>query len=282
MWNIMGNDLSRARVLTVTSFLVNFGAQIYGMITTPNMKDVAEKNHYAFSPNPYFIAAFFAGQVVLQLAWIRKLFVDDPPNGYQSIAQNPPSPNAARESSAMSPVTDHEEDRAWKVALMYAPVYAIGNLCIAGWLFFWLHQNFVGSQVLVTINTLLQLVAVAALPPVQPNSPALHKLTHLVAKTFAGIAVLDFLDNGSVAFRYRPPPSSVVQAVTYTFFPLAAACSGPLFGAILLYDVIAIAVGQTGVEGATPWPQRLGWTTLVTAIILGAKCATRGSQFFRQ
>ena len=42
MWNIMGNDLSRARVLTVTSFLVNFGAQIYGMITTPNMKDVAD------------------------------------------------------------------------------------------------------------------------------------------------------------------------------------------------------------------------------------------------
>ena len=52
----------------------------------------------------------------------------------------------------------------------------------------------------MTINTLLQLVAVAALPPVQPHSPALHKLTHLVAKTFAGIAVLDFLDNGGVAF----------------------------------------------------------------------------------
>lgn len=30
----------------------------------------------------------------------------------------------------MQPVTDHDEDRAWKVALMYAPVYAIGNLCI--------------------------------------------------------------------------------------------------------------------------------------------------------
>ena len=43
MWNFMGNDLSRARVLTVASFLVNFGAQIYGMITTPNMKDVADK-----------------------------------------------------------------------------------------------------------------------------------------------------------------------------------------------------------------------------------------------
>ena len=67
-------------------------------------------------------------------------------------------------------------------------------------MFFWLHQSFVGSQILVTINTLLQLVAVVLLPPVQPNSPVLHKLTHVVAKTFAGIAVLDFLDNGSIAF----------------------------------------------------------------------------------
>ena len=49
MWNLMGNDLSRARVLTVASFLVNFGAQIYGMITTPNMKDVADK----VRPRPY-------------------------------------------------------------------------------------------------------------------------------------------------------------------------------------------------------------------------------------
>lgn len=73
-----------------------------------------------------------------------------------------------------------------------------------------------------------------------------------------------------------------MQALTYTFFPLAAACSGPLFGLVLLYDLIAIAVGQAGVAGASPWPQRLGWTTLATAIILGAKCATRGSQFFRQ
>lgn len=38
----MGNEVSRARMLTVGSFLVNFGVQTYGMISTPNMKDVAE------------------------------------------------------------------------------------------------------------------------------------------------------------------------------------------------------------------------------------------------
>lgn len=38
----MGNELSRARVLTVSSFLVNFVVQIGGMVSTPNMKDVAD------------------------------------------------------------------------------------------------------------------------------------------------------------------------------------------------------------------------------------------------
>ncbi|TBU41747.1 hypothetical protein BD309DRAFT_867707 [Dichomitus squalens] len=258
----MGNDVSRARVLTVSSFLTNFAVQTYGMITTPNMKDVADANHFAFSPNPWFIAAFFSGQVVLQLAWIRQIFANDPPNGYQAIAQDPSSTGEAQDD--------------------YVPVYAIGNFCIAGWLFFWLRQNFAASQVFVTINTAVQLLAVAALPPVRPDSPMLHKLTHLVAKTFAGIGVLDFIDNGGVAFRYRPPPSSIVQALTYIFFPVATAYSGPLFGSVLLYDLVAVTVGQMGVQGAGPWPTRLGWTTLATSSIVALKLATQGSQFFRK
>ncbi|TBU54400.1 hypothetical protein BD310DRAFT_886286 [Dichomitus squalens] len=278
----MGNDVSRARVLTVSSFLTNFAVQTYGMITTPNMKDVADANHFAFSPSPWFIAAFFSGQVVLQLVWIRQIFANDPPNGYQAIARNPSSTGEAHDESPMQPTADKEEERAWKVALSYAPVYAIGNFCIAGWLFFWLRQNFAASQVLVTINTAVQLLAVAALPPVRPDSPMLHKLTHLVAKTFAGIGVLDFIDNGGVAFRYRPPPSSVVQALTYIFFPVATAYSGPLFGSVLLYDLVAVTVGQMGVQGAGPWPTRLGWTTLTTASIVALKLATQGRQFFRK
>ena len=105
-----------------------------------------------------------------------------------------------------------------------------GFTFVAGWLFFWLRQNFTASQVLVTINTVIQLLAVAALPPLRPESPMLHKLTHLVAKTFAGIGVLDFIDNGGVAlvssaieFKHRSaadrfcvcaalPPSTVLGA----------------------------------------------------------------------
>lgn len=146
----MGNEVSHARSLTVGSFLVNFRVQVYGMVTTPNMKDVAEavcrstillicmsvfndspQNHFAFSPNPWFIAAFFSGQVVLQLTWIRKLFQDKPPNSYKTIPTSA-GQVGEQEQSTLNPKELKEEDDAWRVAFNYAPVYALGNLCIGG------------------------------------------------------------------------------------------------------------------------------------------------------
>ena len=70
---------------------------------------------------------------------------------------------------------------------------------LAGWLLFWLKENFIASQVLVTINTAAHLFAVARLPPLTADSPALLHTTHFVAKSIAGIGILDFIDNGGVA-----------------------------------------------------------------------------------
>ena len=39
----MGNDLSTARLAATGAFVVNFGAQIYGIVSKPSMKDVADK-----------------------------------------------------------------------------------------------------------------------------------------------------------------------------------------------------------------------------------------------
>jgi len=258
----MGNQVSRARYLTVGSFLVNFGVQNYGMLTSPNMKDIADANHYAFSPNPWFIAAFFSGQMILQLAWIRKLFKISP-QGYQSIGSSPDTGDHVG-------LTAQSEEEI-QSALDYAPIYALGNLCIAGWLFFWLREDFTASQVLVTINTFAQLYAVSRLPPLSSSSTSLMYLTHLVAKTFAGIGVLDFVDNGGVMTRYQAPPSSLVQGLTYALFPLATAGSTPFFGTMLLYDVVAISVGQRGVPGADQWSARLGWTAVAMGGVIGAK-----------
>ena len=73
------------------------------------------------------------------------------------------------------------------------------NFAAAGWLFFWLREEFTMSQALVTVNTAVQLYAVSRLPALTASSPRLLWATHLVAKTFAGIGILDFIDNGGVA-----------------------------------------------------------------------------------
>ena len=65
----------------------------------------------------------------------------------------------------------------------------------AGWMIFWNNEKFWVSQILVTINSLAQLYAVSQLPPIAEG----NLLTHWVAKTTAGIGILDFVDNGAVA-----------------------------------------------------------------------------------
>ena len=84
------------------------------------------QNHYAFSPNPWFIAAFFSGQAVLQLYWIRKLFLLDPPE-YQRLSTSPAAGVSAPTIEAGNKL---EEEEAVRTAVEYAPIFALGNLCI--------------------------------------------------------------------------------------------------------------------------------------------------------
>jgi hypothetical protein len=70
----MGNAQSTVRVLAPLSFLYDFAAQQYGMFSSPNMLDIHNKNPAAFSPQPFFIAGFFAPQQVLQVVWLYKLW----------------------------------------------------------------------------------------------------------------------------------------------------------------------------------------------------------------
>lgn len=60
------------------AFLYDFAAQQYGMLSSPNMKDVHDQNLAAFSPQPYFIGGFFAPQQLFQLVWLYRLYKLDP------------------------------------------------------------------------------------------------------------------------------------------------------------------------------------------------------------
>ncbi|EIW87238.1 hypothetical protein CONPUDRAFT_44976 [Coniophora puteana RWD-64-598 SS2] len=215
-------QLIRCRILAVGPFVINVAAQLYGMLAKPNIKDIADANHYAFSPNPFFIAGFFALQLVLQLYWIRNLFVwrlSPSKPGYDHRISLPHGWDNFDPATLEPPASTTEVQPA---QVAYVPIFALGNLCIAGWMLLWRREQFVASEVLCIINAALQLYAVFyLLAPCTPFALAKGNVsTHLVARTFAGIAVLDVLDNGAVALRYGAPPSVPVQALTVVLLAL--------------------------------------------------------------
>jgi hypothetical protein len=104
----MGISLSTAQVLAPVSFAVDFGAQLYGMLSTPNMKQIHDRNIAAFSPYANMIGYFFFPQQLLQLWWLRRLWTN-------------PEPDQVK----------------------YVPYYALGNFCIAGWMLFWVNSTWI-------------------------------------------------------------------------------------------------------------------------------------------
>lgn len=134
-------------------------------------------------------------------------------------------------------------------------------------MFFWNANNLKASNVFVVINTVAQLGYIAtALEPLDRRSTP-NFLTHIVAKTFAGIGVLDLLHNTSAAYFRGVPPSGLVQVATGVGFAAAAGVSDWIFGACLVYDLAALAVGQAG----SSWGNLLGGYAAMAAGIVALK-----------
>lgn len=102
----MGISHSTARWVAPLSFAIDFAAQQYGMLSSPNMKDVHDANLSFWSPQPYFIAGFFFPQQLFQLAWLYRLYKLDP------------SKSAKEKEEA-------------QIMVDFVPYYAVGNICIA-------------------------------------------------------------------------------------------------------------------------------------------------------
>ncbi|MCJ1224326.1 hypothetical protein MMC12_000971 [Toensbergia leucococca] len=236
----MGLSYSTAKWLAPVSFLIDFAAQQYGMLSSPNMKDINDKNLSFFSPQPFFIAGFFFPQQLFQVAWLYRLWKLDS--------------TKPQERGELDQLVD------------FVPYYAVGNLCIAAWMVFWNSERLDISHIFVTINTFTQLYyMVAKLPPMNTKSTS-SVLTHIVSKTFAGIGVLDLLHNGSVAFFKDVPATMTVRVLTGLGFGLASAASDWIFGGCLVYDLVALAAGQSG-----SWRTLLGAYAVGSAAIVAAK-----------
>lgn len=219
------------------------------MFSSPNMLDVHNANLSFCSPYPYFIAGFFFPQQIAQIAWLYRLYKLDP--------------RKPVERSELDTMTD------------YSPYYIVGNLCIGTWMIFWNSSQLKISNIFVIINSLTQLYYVfGKLQPMNTNSTT-SVLTHVVAKTFAGIGVLDLLHNGSVAYFKDAPATMTVKVLTALGFGLASAASDWIFGGCLVYDLVAMAVGQSvqGKDGS--WGGLLAAYAVGAAGIIGAKNLAR-------
>ncbi|RNJ52533.1 hypothetical protein D7B24_003353 [Verticillium nonalfalfae] len=186
----MGISLSTARVLAPASFVIDFAAQTYGLLGTPNMKDIHDANKSFFSPQPFLIGAFFFPQQIFQLVWLWRL-------------------HKARPDKSMT-----------ATMVDFAPFYSLGNICIAC------------------------------------------------------IGVLDLLHNTSAAYFVDVQPSLPVKVLTGVGFGLMSAVSDWIFGGCLVYNLLALSVGQS-IYGNTGWGKLLGIYAGGAAAIVGSKNISR-------
>jgi hypothetical protein len=238
----MGISLSTARWAAPASFLYDFAAQQYGIFSTPSMKDIHDANLSFFSPQPYFIAAFFFPQQLFQLAWLWNLY-------------------RARDSS----------DAGVAEMVKYVPYYVLGNVCIGTWMFFWNAQKLGIANGFVIVNTVAQLFYIFGRLERMNTRSWRSILTHVVAKSFAGIGVLDLLHNSSVAYFKDMEPSVLVKVATGLGFAGLSAVSDWVFGGCLVYDLVGLAVGQAAYSRDGSWSWLLGAYAVGCAAIVGVR-----------
>lgn len=239
----MGISHSTARWVAPASFLIDFAAQSYGILSSPNMKDINDQNLSFWSPNPYFIGGFFFPQQLFQLGWLYRLWRLDP--------------SKPQERAELDQMVD------------YVPFYSLGNLCIATWMVFWNSSRLDISHIFVTINSAAQLYYVTQRLGRMNTSSTSSVLTHIVSKTFAGIGVLDLLHNYSAGFQVGETASTAIKVLTGVGFGIGSALSDWILGGCLVYDLAALAAGQRAIQ--PEWGNLLGIYAIGSAGIVAAR-----------
>jgi hypothetical protein len=213
------------------------------------------QNRYAFTPYTWMALAFWAAQTVLQLYWVRNLFIYD------------------------------ETDVARLEALPYAPLYAAASVCfgqssslsVYPWLrplthvtftlpgiytFLFIYHYFLVALIFILAATSIQLWAVGQLPINTHDNLA----TQLNAKSAAAFAVLLCAQAFGVAFKLTPPPNTLAKALFGVFVGFAALTTDPLFGFGLVYDLFALTIGQHRL-----WASELTWITIAVGVVVAVK-----------
>lgn len=250
-----------AAILSGTAWLFNFACQMYGMTSDPNMKDIADDYHSFLSPQPFAIAIFFFPQTILQVYWIYRLWK----NANQSNLSGEPGENEGLNSGPS------DEDEELDEAAKYAPIFALGNFSIGLWMVSWNSEHLGIALIFVLINSSSQLYYVLTrLPPLNRAT----WLTHVVAKMFAGIGVLDIFDNAaSFMLNYKYDqfyPGIVSMVLTFAASVAFPLIFDPIMGACIVYDFAGLFFGQL-TRGWWTWV--LFMSTVISALVVLFKVA---------
>lgn len=204
-------ELLFVRVLAVLSFVAYATSQCYLLITEEHQRIVP------YYPNPYFLAIFFILQLCVQASWLKGLL------GEKSIRDEDRLLSSTDEDDITSKDENEEEEeeditsRIDPSEMLYSLFYVISNLCMckspplcascefkefaAAWSYLWLNEAYVSSLTIMIVNATIQLSAVFLLvlsPARNHPAPLAKTMTHLAAKTGAGISIMYVWKNCAV------------------------------------------------------------------------------------
>ncbi|KAJ7610794.1 Dor1-like family-domain-containing protein [Roridomyces roridus] len=231
----------RARVLSVGSFVFTLLLQIYGLYTSRTTPD-----NDAYAPNPYLVILFFVVQSALQVYWIAQFF-------QRRTTRVSSSNDAFREGDLdhlIGTTTGPVDPPPEPTQMAYVHTYSMANFFFATSILAWTAgEHLLLSQILMAFSAACQFYFVfSTLEPTGKLAlTSRNKLTHLVAKTNAGITVL-YLWTGCGALQVGVSrPAVQQQAHCGVLFLLLALASGPdpTLGIWLLLDLLALVTGNT-------------------------------------
>ncbi|KXN85725.1 hypothetical protein AN958_10908 [Leucoagaricus sp. SymC.cos] len=145
--------------------------------------NVAEPFGTPYYPRHSAFSLFFWFQSVLQVFWLRRLFLSG------KLLQEPRLWTLADADDTIDLPREVVADSS---QVKYTPCYILGNITLASVSFFWLHEMFVPAQLLCIWSLAIQLYGVFVLLDASgPHSLSTRNwLTHLVAKTASGLGFL--------------------------------------------------------------------------------------------
>ncbi|KAK7063935.1 Dor1-like family-domain-containing protein [Favolaschia claudopus] len=199
----------------------------------------------AYAPNSYILMSLVALQLGLQLYWIVQMF-----KPAVRETRNPALLSSEEHDGWSGDEVERESTNTGEPTQMaYVPLYAMGNLFLVGSLLSWHLAHFAVSQIFMALNTACHLYFVFFVinPSGRYSWTSANKLTHFVAKTGAGIALLYMLRVWAVLDIGPFRPAVQQQAHCGVLVLLLAFASGPdpTLGIFLLLDLAAFSAGDT-------------------------------------